>query len=366
MPRRASAAQRFADRYLGIPLVTLLGLLPKRQQPANPRRIGILKSSAIGDTLLLAGIPQAIHARYPAARVVLITGQDNRDAARFLTGVDEHVAIAPRSPLAALRTLRGLSLDILVECGPWPRLDALLTTLSGATYRVGFRVPAQARHFGFDRAIPHSSRRHQLENFRELFRAIGVTDFPTPSLSVSHTAGRDRLLSPSYVVFHPWSGGYLGRVKEWRSERWIDLARRIQRANPGTSIVLSGGPGDRERGAALAAELRANGVIVDDATARHSLAQLAPVLLTARAVVSVNTGIMHLAALSGAHTVSLEGPVPVHRWGPVGERVVSVTTSLPNCGYLDLGFEYSGQRLDCMDGVDVDRVFEAVQSAVEA
>jgi ADP-heptose:LPS heptosyltransferase len=84
------------------------------------------------------------------------------------------------------------------------------------------------------------------------------------------------------------------------------------------------------------------------------------VLAACEFVVSVNTGVMHLAALVGARTVSLEGPVPVRRWGPVGARVRSVESALPNCGYLHLGFEYAGQRSDCMDGVSVDAVHAAI------
>jgi ADP-heptose:LPS heptosyltransferase len=92
----------------------------------------------------------------------------------------------------------------------------------------------------------------------------------------------------------------------------------------------------------------------------YSLVELADVLAASDIVVSVNTGVMHLAAMLGAPTVSLEGPVALHRWRPLGPRVRSVVSTLPGSGYLDLGFEYAGQRLDCMDGVDVRAVVAAV------
>ena len=77
-------------------------------------------------------------------------------------------------------------------------------------------------------------------------------------------------------------------------------------------------------------------------------------------MVTVNTGVMHLAAIAGARTVSLEGPVPVERWGPIGPRARAVGTTHSGCGYLNLGFEYDGQRHDCMDGVAVDAVHAAI------
>ena len=75
---------------------------------------------------------------------------------------------------------------------------------------------------------------------------------------------------------------------------------------------------------------------------------------------SVNTGVMHLAAAVGAPTIALNGPTSATRWGPIGANVVCVDSELPGCGYLNLGFEYDGHRTDCMRGISVDRVATAV------
>jgi ADP-heptose:LPS heptosyltransferase len=160
---------------------------------------------------------------------------------------------------------------------------------------------------------------------------------------------------------HAWSGGYMGQVKEWPSDRWVELARRLYERSR-LHVVVSGGPGDVDRSRELAAAIVGAGVPATSIAGQFSLLELADVLVASTMVVSVNTGVMHLSALVGAPTVSLEGPVAVHRWGPVGPRVHSVVTTLPNCGYLDLGFEYAGERLDCMDGVSVDAVVEAVEA----
>ena len=57
-----------------------------------------------------------------------------------------------------------------------------------------------------------------------------------------------------------------------------------------------------------------------------SLVELADVIAASRLVVSVNTGVMHLASLLGAATVSLEGP---GRRSTVGGR--SVRARDPSC-----------------------------------
>jgi heptosyltransferase I len=93
---------------------------------------------------------------------------------------------------------------------------------------------------------------------------------------------------------------------------------------------------------------------------RYDLGQIVDLVSDSRCVVSVNTGVMHIAAAAGAPTVSLNGPTSERRWGPVGERAVSVNSELPGCGYLYFGWEYDGERKDCMQGISVERVLEAV------
>jgi len=350
------------DRIVGIPLVALFRVAPRRPRPdpASISRIGILKTAAIGDTLLLAGVLAAIRRQYPKAALVLITGDDNAPAAALLRHVlDDHVTIRPREPVASLRTIRGLRLDVLLECGPWPRLDALLATLSSARFRVGFRTRGQARHFGFDAVVDHSSMIHQFENLQNLAMAIGVTAFEPPSLRPPGILPRSRLRDRPVAVFHPWSGGYMGHVKQWAEERWVELAHSLYVARR-MHVLVSGGPGDADKSRALANRIAAAGGAGHSIAGDFTLAELADVFASSDVVVSVNTGVMHLAALLGVPTVSLEGPAAAHRWGPVGPRVRSVASTVPGSGYLDLGFEYDGHRLDAMDGVSVSATLGAI------
>jgi ADP-heptose:LPS heptosyltransferase len=70
------------------------------------------------------------------------------------------------------------------------------------------------------------------------------------------------------------------------------------------------------------------------------LPDVASCLRRADAVVSVNTGIMHLAAIAGAPTISLEGPTNPLRWGPCGPKTRPLLPEKGRSAYLYLGFEY--------------------------
>jgi ADP-heptose:LPS heptosyltransferase len=82
-------------------------------------------------------------------------------------------------------------------------------------------------------------------------------------------------------------------------------------------------------------------------------------LVHAAGVVSVNTGIMHVAAAAGAPTVALNGPTSGRRWGPVGPHVRCVASPMVPNGYLDLGFERDDRYRDCMAAITVDAVLAA-------
>jgi heptosyltransferase III len=358
---RGNALLRRLDSVVGIPAVAVTGLLPRRRMPpaADIRRIGLMKTAAIGDTMLLAGVVDDIAAAYPGATVVLVTGRDNAAAGQLLgSAVGESVVINPASPVRALAAVRAARLDLLLDFGSWPRFDALVTALSGARYRVGFVTPGQHRGGAYDAAVPHLATVHERHNYQRLAGAIGVTCHSPPSIAVQQPVTPPTGTDNGYAIFHPWAGGFMHQRKEWAADRWVALGQHM--AARGWTVVLSGSAADAPRSTALAGLLRSAAVGVVDVAGRYSLAEFAALAQAARVVVSVNTGAMHVAALAGAPTVSLEGPVPVHRWGPLGPRVRSVVAEGAGCGYLNLGFEYAGRRDDCMDAVAVPAVVGAI------
>jgi len=274
-------------------------------------------------------------------------------------GESEVRRIRVTSPIAAARTIRAERLDVLVDFGPWPRVDALISALSGARCTIGFETPRQFRHFCYDIALKHSGEVHELMNYRALVGALGVSSTHEPQIVID---GNPPLIRSSpYVVFHMWPGGYLSQLREWPEDRWRSLAELALAA--GFAIVLTGTKGDQAGNEALIRKAPA-GVVIRNVAGELNLTNTARVLARSAAVVSVNTGIMHLAAAAGIPTVGLSGPTSVTRWGAVGRNVCNVAPDAAGCGFLNLGFEYRRHRTDCMAHISVASVWEALQQVI--
>lgn len=359
---RGNRRLRWLDRYPGVAVLVAGGVLrrwgPARRRPDAVGRIGLLKMTAIGDTVLLAGIVADLRDAFPQAAIVMFCGRDNAGVAALIPGLTEVVVVPATQPVRVVRELRAHHCDILLDCGNWSRLEAVYTAAAGAAFSVGFETAGQRRHYCHDRAVHHSPARHELDNYRALVAAIGVRPHHPPVLEPAGVLAEAQRPNGPYGVLHPWPSGLLAERKEWPADRWVELGRWLD--SRGLTPVLTGGPADREASAALAARLRQAGLTAIDTAGRLNLAELTDLLAGSRCVVSVNTGIMHVAAALGAATVSLNGPTAAGRWGPVGARAVSVDSTLPGCGYLNLGWEYDGQRADCMCGISVEAVTDAI------
>jgi ADP-heptose:LPS heptosyltransferase len=360
---RGNARLRRLDETVGVAAIAALGAVTRRRaQPAGPRRIGVMKTTGIGDVVLLTAVVRDLAAVFPAAEIVVICGGENAGLARTLDGACV-VEIPPAEPRRAIATLRAQRLDWLLDFGQWSRLEALYARLSGARWTAGFATPGQHRHAAYDVAVPHRADVSELENFRRLAAGGGVASTSLPRLE---PVGADELpVKDPFVVFHLWPGGYRSELREWPLDSWRELAARLD--SDGYGVVLTGARADADRTAAFARSCA--GTLRRPPTSlagRCSLAELVGVLASARCVVSVNTGVMHMAAATGVPTIALNGPTDARRWGPVGPVAVNVDSSLPGCGFLNLGFEYVGRRKDCMQGISVDAVAAAAREHARA
>jgi ADP-heptose:LPS heptosyltransferase len=359
---RGNSFLRRADRLVGIPAVAAIGFIFRairripRSIPTQPSVIGLLKASGIGDAVILSGVISDLRRHYPDSRLVLFSGTSNFAFARLLDDVDEVVALPIRRPLAAIRAVRERHLDIMIDFGMWPRLEALIAVLSGAKWVTGVRTPGQHRHFAYDAIVDHSDQ-HEIVNYRNLVAPLGLRSTRLPSLSCG--AGCETPLDEKYAIFHLWPGGSNAIERSWPEERWLELGKGL--TSRGFTIVLTGGPDDVTRTNELLDAWSKNspGGIVARSIAGIKAEETIVWLRHARGAISVNTGLLHLAAAVGTPVVALNGPTSGVRWGPLGPHTRCVSSPMVPSGYLNLGWETDRRFETCMEAITTSSVLAA-------
>ena len=363
--QRGKPTNRLLDYWVGAPLLNLLATFRfRRTPPAQFHRIGVMCSPALGDTLLFSGPLQDLRAALPAAHIVHICMKANLAAAEIIPGANERLLIDLISPAETIAKIRAQRFDILLDFSSWQRLTAFYTMFSGAKYTVGFRTPGQHRSRGYDLTVEHTRDRHELENFRALLSGSGLfPSLPTlhaPAVVIPDTTPSPFEDEPDVAVFHPWASGQRSWLREWPEERWLALAQRL--ASPETLFVVTGAPSDSVRITPFVERLCSAGLRIAPFVSPDGFRSLTRLLQRARLVVSVNTGVMHLAAIAGAPTVSLNGPTAEHRWGARGRYVANVQPADGSGGYLHLGFEFASQPGDIIERITLDQVAEACEN----
>jgi ADP-heptose:LPS heptosyltransferase len=353
---RGSRFRHNLDRYIGCSLIGILSLLRRgRPLPADVSSIGVVMFGAIGDTLLAASIVQDLRTAHPFARIVAFVSNSNKATLDLLDGFDQVIVVPIMRPHAAVTAMRRHPVDLLIDSSQWARIGALLTRLARARFTVGFATAGQFRHFAFDAVVPHSATQHEIDNFRRLLDGVGIRGRSMPRFKPALLAEMAAATPKHpYVIFHPWASGYRSGLREWATGNWVALGKLVR--GWGFELVITGGPEDVARATTLAAEFgldRGVSILAGRASLRETTIKVG----RATAVVSVNTGIMHLAALLDVPMIALHGPTNPQRWGPLSAAAVVVGPGPEcQCGFLNLGFEYPATPPACMEQIDVSDV----------
>ena len=350
----------FLDRYAGIPAIAVLGRMKrKRELPEKLETIGLLRTAAIGDTVLISGVIADLRIAFPRASLIFFAGPSNFEIAGMLDGIDSVVQVPIGNLVAGVRAVRSVPVDVMFDFGQWPRLEALFALVSNASFTVGFETASQHRHYGYDRTVEHSTEIHEIQNFRRLVEVLGIE---TGSAPVLKSPPNGHASTENYAVFHLWPGGRRRKLKQWPREKWVQLIEEF--VGWGLNVVLTGATSDNRGNEEIIHRMQPRARRFVRNAAGMSLQDTAATLAASRLVVSVDTG-EHMAAALGAPLVALYGPSSSRRWGPVSTNAIAVESPLSGCGYINLGWESVSPPPACMECIRFETVRDACRDALE-
>jgi len=335
------------------------------------RSLLLVKLSALGDVVQTLPVLSALKRAYPELEIDWVVEEQNaeileghplirrllvfprrrilrllRSASGFRTGISlfkRFVAELRRETYEVVLDLQGLL------------KSALVVSLARSGRKVGFANHREGSTLPLTEKLPaYDPELHAVRRYLSAAVYLGgiaepvefpMADYPSAG-ELSQSLG---LPAPPWLVFVPatrWP------TKLWTRAGWQGLARRA--SGLGYPLIWIGGAGDREYVDSLAVQ-------GFNLCGRLGLKELAGVLSGAAAVVSVDTGPMHLAAALGRPIVALFGPTAPWRTGPFGNQHRLLRKALP-CSPC---FRKSCPEPKCLTGFSPEEVFTVLKEILE-
>ena len=180
-----------------------------------------------------------------------------------------------------------------------------------------------------------------------------------PSLVVaseeSDAVARQLDLSPErpLVAFAP--GAEFGVAKRWPAAHYAQLAARVAATMPGVQITLMGSVNDVETCEQVLVQSGLADGVVRNLAGRTSLDDAIALLARARAVVSNDSGLLHIASALNRPVVALYGSTDPDYAPPLSEvaRMISLRLACSPCRKRECPLGHH----DCMNKMSVDLVW---------
>jgi heptosyltransferase I len=286
----------------------------------QPKKICILRLSALGDAIHMVPVIRAIQESWPDSHITWIIGKLEY---RLLSGLEniEFIQFDKRGGWPAIRDLRrqlkDRRFDILLHMQVAARAN-LLSKLIRAPLRIGWnRARSRDMHYHFVRqhvaAVPFQ---HQTQGFLEFPRALGIE------------VSRPRWDIPIETAARQWAREQLGnvrrtllispcsshRLRNWSAEYYAATADFAQ-SELGLQVVLSGGPSQLELEMGDEIENLMQGECLN-LVGKDTLEQSKALLEQADIVISPDSGPAHIASALETPVIGLYAATWSKRSGP--------------------------------------------------
>jgi lipopolysaccharide heptosyltransferase II len=334
---------------------------------SNQPNVLAVRFSSIGDVLLITPLLRAIRHRHPASRITVLTREPYAPLLSHNPHVDQVLGVTSDRGLASLAAdLREGSYTHLLDLHDSVRSRALRTMVPGrwSTYpkhRLARSVLIYTKQNWYRDARPVAER------YFSAAHDLDVTPdgkppefFPSPDAEGEVAAWLTATMGLRSTLF-ALAPGAAHATKRWPIEHWRALVQRLLAQNVG--VVIVGSKEDTPLSAALS---DGAGTSVANATGLFGLQGTGALLRRAAAVVSGDTGVMHMATAVGTPVVALFGPT-VRPFGffPYTRRAQVLELALPCRPCSSKG----GPRCPlghhrCLFNIHPDLVYQAVARSI--
>jgi lipopolysaccharide heptosyltransferase II len=384
--------QRKLDRYGGAFLCRVLSLIPFRERTVkeDPEKILVILLSEMGSLVLAYPMFETLKKKYPHAAVHALVFKQNREILEIIEAIpkdnihtidNQSICTFGRDSLRAIKEIRSLRFDAVVDCELFARVSSIISRLSGAPLRIGFHPYTQEglyRGSFINRPVLYNPYLHISTQFVTLAEALysktqpmakretpnRLDDVPQVRLGVEEVeAFTVKLLNDfsvlrrkRMVLFYP-SGGILP-IRAWPHVYYCRLAQRL--LGDGYAVAIIGMKEDKPQAQKIVAHCRSQ-ECVNLTGYTKSIRELMLLFHMADLLITNDGGPGQFAALTPIPSIVFYGPEtpwlyrPLHRNAVVFHRSLSCSPCLTAYNHRNSPCDGDNQ---CLKDIHVEEVYQ--------
>lgn len=346
---------KLIDQLAAPALIALLRKTVQFNTVVPIHSILIVRPGGIGDAVLLLPMLQQLSLLYPDAKLEILA--ERRNAEVFSWSPVVSAVWCYDRPLEFLDLIRRRRYDLVIDTEQWYRLSAVVARLLCSSKSIGFVTNERGNMF--TDTCPYLQNMYEAEMFLKLLAplhdGVSVSAEPWEEAIVLPPAGF-KCCKP-YVVLFP---GASVATKQWSADRFAEVARCCE--ENGFVVVIVGGKAEEHSSHVISDKL-CNGI---NFVGKTSLTESTSIVAGATLMISVDSGLLHIAQQLGVPTVALFGPSNSNKWSRLGGQhaVVSAGVNCSPCSQFGV-IPQCPYDCCCMHNITIEMVVDAASHVLQ-
>jgi heptosyltransferase-2 len=293
-------------------------------------KIAVLRYRYLGDTILTFPFLTALRQQYPQSQIDWFCSPDLIEIAQLSPDINQAIGFDPKKQgwANSIQKLKGYDRVYVLKRS---FSSALIAFLAGIPKRIGFNT--EARGFLLTDKIPYKGTlQHEAQSFIDCLepsskpnKALTLPQiqnppvYPLPELTGNHDETR-----PIRIIIHPHSTNL---AKCWPLD---SFAQVISHFKDHAQFILIGSPNEQERTESLI-KLCPSNLNLINLCGKTSLLQTLSILTQGDILISNDSGIPHLGAITSIRQFVLFGPTDPKQWSPISSSTHIIAENQLGC-----------------------------------
>lgn len=363
------------DRNLARPLaygmnffVRLLGKLLGIDHSLDKEfeRVAISKFKGMGSIVQATPMIRAIRERFPDSEILFISTRSNRALLERIDDIDRIVCLDDRgffrllfSTIGSCIRLMRIRPQVYFDLEIYSDFSSLFTLFTLSVNRIGFYLRSSSYRMGLYTHMMFFNPRVPISKvYLQMTRLIGCDAEGQELYRLKAREEHSPRLASPYIVVNP-NASDLRLERRWGKENFVAAIRRILKAYPERGIILVGSKDEASYTESIARDLDDERVL--STAGDTSLDELISIIDGAEAMLTNDTGPMHIAFSTRTPSVCLFGPCAPEHYG-IGEnaRILYERVYCSPCVHDFITPPCKGDNV-CMQLIGVEKVMDALK-----